>query len=89
MTLGHAVEKPNYLFPLYSGIWDATTIEVCWENPQSSNNTERQWVQSKVASTWENNSALIFTGWQKCTNTSKGIRILIAEAGPHVKKLGN
>lgn len=29
-----------------------------------------------------------FSGWAPCTTTSRGIRIIIADAGPHVQALG-
>ncbi|MCR6666326.1 MAG: M12 family metallopeptidase [Methyloversatilis sp.] len=85
-TIVHSEE--SYLFPLKSGIWDSTTIGVCWENPSPDNNSEREWVRRKVGSTWESYSKLQFIGWDKCSLNNNGIRILIQDDGPHVKALG-
>jgi len=69
--------------------WSSPTIPVCWENPTSTNASGRAWTQQAVEETWERHSSVIFTGWSKCNNTSKGIRILIDDDGPHTKGLGN
>ncbi|MCY1022470.1 FG-GAP-like repeat-containing protein [Pyxidicoccus sp. MSG2] len=71
-----------------TSLWSSPTISVCWENPTAANATERGWVQSATESTWGSVSAVDFIGWGTCTSTSSGIRILIADTGPHVKQLG-
>ncbi len=63
-------------------------INVCWENPTSANSADRTRVRQAVARTWEAESQVRFTGWGTCTSWSRGIRILIADEHPRVKKLG-
>src|SRR5262245_53311570 len=57
--------------------WENSSIPVCWENPTSVYKGEIDMVRKAVASTWEAASALRFTGWQKCVENNRGIRILI------------
>lgn len=68
--------------------WPKPNIYVCWENPSPTYQSEMALVRKAVASTWEAASALRFTGWQKCADNNKGIRILIEDSGPHTKGLG-
>jgi hypothetical protein len=68
-------------------LWSSPRIPVCWENPGSA--TEKGWVMKAVSSTWPTVSAVKFTGWRQCDSNSKGIRIEIADIGPHTKGLGN
>lgn len=74
---------------LQSSLWTIKSIPVCWENPSSTNATERGWVQNSISNTWERHSDLRFTGWGTCNENSSGIRILIADEWPRVKALGN
>ncbi|MFP2905562.1 M12 family metallopeptidase, partial [Pyxidicoccus sp. 3LFB2] len=76
------------LYVASTTLWRPMTIPVCWENP-GADATERQWVRSAVARTWEARSGVRFTGWGTCAATSTGIRININDSGPHVKVLGN
>ncbi len=75
-------------FPLRRAIWPNATIPVTWENPSPANAPERQWVQDAITRTWQAESGLTFTGWGRSQANSTGIRILIADDGPHVKALG-
>ncbi|QDT03105.1 Astacin (Peptidase family M12A) [Rubripirellula lacrimiformis] len=75
-------------FPLRRAIWPSATIPVTWENPSPANAQERQWVQDAITRTWQAESGLKFTGWGQSQASSTGIRILIADDGPHVKALG-
>lgn len=68
--------------------WPSPNIPVCWENPTPTDAAAMAWVKDSVERTWSAASALKFTGWAKCAPINKGIRIRIAEAGPHVKSLG-
>lgn len=68
--------------------WPSPNIPVCWENPTPSDAAAMDWVRDSVERTWSAASALKFTGWAKCAPINKGIRIRIADAGPHVKSLG-
>lgn len=92
-TVGFAQEEPkkefDKAFSLTSTIWETSKINVCWENPSSGNTTERGWVRDAVRDTWEKESRLTFTGWGTCQSSSMGIRIKIADEGPHVKRLGS
>ena len=68
--------------------WPSPNIPVCWENPTPVDAAAMAWVKDSVERTWSAASALKFTGWAKCAPINKGIRIRIADAGPHVKSLG-
>ncbi len=74
---------------LKSSIWRQGEISVCWENPTSQNAEGREWVRDSVKTTWEKYSALTFPGWKECNYASMGIRIRIADEGPHTKGLGS
>jgi len=80
---------PNEGYVLDTVIWGSNKIPVCWENLNDSNGTQRQWVRDAVSSSWENNSAVIFTGWNSCESNSQGIRIQVADSGPLVWALGD
>jgi Matrixin len=72
-------------------VWPFRVVFVCWESPTDQDQTQRNLVRSAVADTWEKQSALQFIGWQECTPSFAGIRILVkddANDGPHVKFLG-
>lgn len=71
-----------------STLWPDRACNVCWENPSASDATERGWVQDAVASTWEKESNIRFTGWGTCNAESRGIRIRIIDVRPNCKKLG-
>lgn len=75
------------LYVLRSSVWDNHTIPVCWENPSDA--IARAWVQQAVEGTWEANSDVDFTGWGTCAADASGIRIRIADIGPHTVGLGN
>ena len=68
--------------------WPTNSVAVCWENPSTETAQEQNWVQEAVAGSWEAYSALKFTGWEECLPNNKGIRIKIADDGPHTKGLG-
>lgn len=65
-----------------------TNIPVCWENPEEKFSSEMNIVKLAATNSWQAASALRFTGWQKCTPSNAGIRILVDDSGPHVKDLG-
>lgn len=71
-----------------TALWSSTSIPVCWENPTSNDETDRETTRSAVAATW-GAQGLSFTGWGACQAGSKGIRIRIADAGAHVLDLGS
>jgi len=75
-------------FPLRAAIWLNKKIPVYWENPTPDNEWGRKLVEQAVKRTWEKECGVEFTGWGKAEPDSKGIRMLIAEDGPHVKRLG-
>ena len=68
--------------------WPTLPIPVCWENPGNGDGNYRNIVRSAVEQTWERYSKIRFAGWNTCTSNSPGIRIRIADEGPHVKALG-
>ena len=67
-------------------IWPTNQINVCWE--QAGNAVQKRWVQEAVAATWETETAVDFQGWGVCTPASRGLRIRVADAHPHVTGLG-
>lgn len=72
--------------------WDAssdgtTYIPVCWENPDGYA-TERSWVKSAVADTWERAANISFHGWGKCSSNNEGLRIFIADTRSKTYGLG-
>lgn len=64
-------------------------VNVCWENEAEGSDHHRTIVRRAVAETWEAASALRFVGWGQCADSSRGIRIRIQDAGPHVIRLGS
>jgi Bacterial tandem repeat domain 1/Astacin (Peptidase family M12A) len=67
-------------------LWPSPNVPVCWETAGST--TEKNWVRQAVSTTWETASILNFTGWGQCNSNSKGIRIQVADVGPHTTELG-
>ena len=78
----------NKAYPLMAAKWPFNTVFVCWENGTENDAPQRQLVKDSITQTWEFHSGLEFLGWQACTPQFKGIRILIADQGPHVRFLG-
>lgn len=72
---------------LRSSVWPSTSISVCWENPGAWG-AEREWVRDAVERSWSAVSAVRFSGWGSCAWSSGGVRIFIADEGPHTKGLG-
>jgi hypothetical protein len=68
-------------------IWTTRLIPVCWETAGYA--TEKQLVRQTIEGTWERESAIDFTGWGSCSGAPPGIRIAIADVGPHTKGLGS
>lgn len=85
---GEQVVIRDKAFFLGPSKWPHDSIYVCWENPTADDVSERELVEDAVAKTWAANSRLEFKGWGKCEPATSGIRILIADAGPHTKGLG-
>ena len=84
------VDSEDYeAYVLSSSLWSSPSIPVCWENPSTSNDTERQWVREAIEGTWEAVSAVDFTGWGTCASGASGIRIRISDSGALVRALGN
>lgn len=82
---GHLRE---HAYILLESVWLKPSIYVCWENPSTRFQKEMDLVRQEVAQTWEHESQLRFTGWQKCALENNGIRIQINDSGPHTKGLG-
>ncbi len=81
-------ERTDELYVLETAIWASNIINLCWENPDQINQTERVLIQTAIKNTWEAVSLVDFIGWGECTNTSRGIRIQISDESSHTKKLG-
>jgi subtilisin family serine protease len=78
-----------------SSIWqwpdDAPNVLlVCWENPDPDPQqaADQMLVRQAVEESWQAHSQLRFQGWERCAPDSRGIRIRIADEGPHTKALG-
>jgi hypothetical protein len=65
-----------------SSLWKKMPIQVCWENPTDSNALERGWVRDAVEKTWAAAAKVSFSGWGECSQTDRGIRILITDSRP-------
>lgn len=63
-------------------------IAVCWENPSDGDVLQREIYRDAVAHSWEQYSAVKFVGWGACAERSVGVRIRIADTGPHTRSLG-
>lgn len=79
----------GYANILASSVWLTRTIYVCWENPEGASASDMEHVKAAIQGSWQANSSLTFSGWQKCAPVNKGIRIRIDDSGPHTKGLGN
>jgi len=74
---------------LSSALWPSTNIPVCWELAPGAYANERRLVESAVRSSWQANSRLQFSQtWSQCGAAARGIRIAVADTGPHTKGLG-
>jgi hypothetical protein len=83
------IENEKYGFVDRDAIWQQTTVPVCWENPSGETEAHRDLVKKAIEETWVRYSKLEFSGWERCANKNvQGIRILIANKHPHVKRLG-
>ncbi len=95
ISCGAANETSSDLdsYILTSSAWPVSggraTINVCWET--SGWATEKAMVRTEVERVFENQPEfhVDFTGWGDCASSSTGIRVRIADTGPHVKALGN
>jgi len=77
---------------LTSGVWANPVIPVCWESTPTGQQVERGWVQNAVEISWDANSRVDFTGWDKCaswTDRSVGVRIAVADKGARTLGLGD
>ena len=61
------------LYVLSVNVWPSNSIPVCWEAAGAA--TEHAWVQDAVTTTWQANSAVIFTGWGTCQPGATGIHL--------------
>lgn len=81
------------LYVLNNALW-GHSIAVCWENPDSGNATERDWVREALQQTWSFAADVTFTDWKRCPTYTfwsppyNGIRIRISDEGPHTQGLG-
>lgn len=77
----------NKSYVLRSTLWQNKNIPVCWET--SADPADRQLVRTAVEGSWQANSVVRFFGWGSCASNAQGIRIAVADSGPHTKGLGN
>jgi hypothetical protein len=84
---GPVIELP-FGSVLLSAIWGQEEIPVCWENPGDVKAAYRQLTRDAIRDTWAAVSKLRFMKWDTCDTDSLGIRIRVADEGPHVKVLG-
>lgn len=85
------------LFLLRSSIWHSPIINVCFEENYSDFDFEKNLVKS-ASEVWMSafldeqipeERRLKFVGFKTCKKGEKGIRILVNDGHPHVKKLGS
>jgi len=69
-------------------IWLLMPIPVCWETMDPEHADGRAWTQDAVENSWAKVANVSFTGWAACEDFARGIRINVAESGPHVVELG-
>ena len=72
-------------------LWRQSKIPVYWDNPDPSNEQEREWVKQAITETWQKECKIEFTNWNKCSGKNDiGIHILIQDDknGARVKELG-
>lgn len=84
-ALGNRSEE---LYYASTKLWPTNLIGVCWEKTPAAEATQREWVRDQVTKAYETETGVQFTGWNKCTSTSKGIRIRVADENPRTKALG-
>lgn len=78
-------------YPLTSAKWSSPSISVCWESSADGFAVEKGWVQSKVEAQYEGRTRIRLEGWQRCSSSSRGVRISVADGAgdnPHTKGLG-
>lgn len=70
--------------------WNIRVIPVCWENPSSTDQRERDLVKAAIDSTWEKYGDIDFDRWCDCKELpyNQGIRIKIIDNIPYTQKLG-
>lgn len=68
--------------------WPSGQIQACWENPTPENALHRDFVRRTVSGSWSAHADVTFSGWERCADDAKGLRIMLADEGPHVKALG-
>lgn len=84
-------EGEDFAFVALNERWpgdERVVIPVCWENPAAGSEENRAAVKAAAEETWAANSRIEFVGWGRCSYTQRGIRILIADRGPHTRGLG-
>ncbi len=65
------------LFVALSQKWPWNEIKVCWENPAGVYTTQEGWVRDAIRTTWELESAVSFTEWDRCAAGDPGISAAI------------
>ena len=90
---GEVTEFEKFGYIVRGSVWEfklgeTPKIFVCWENPNAENEHARRISQDQIVNTWQKESALLFSGWEKCTEENDGIRILYEDSGPHVQHFG-
>ncbi len=88
-------ERLHKAFVLRTSMWPQSEngtyhIPVCWEPASMAGAylTGRQTVRRAITEQWEQYSKIRFMNWGACDTNNKGIRILVADVGPHVVALG-
>lgn len=88
----HPQQTEQSLYVTSSKLWSRsgsiTEIPVCFENPDLSNETERELVRTSVEATWPSVAAVRFSGWGACSASARGVRIRIQDVGPYTLGLG-
>jgi hypothetical protein len=85
-----SIDRP-FAYVKLENVWrfsdgQSKVVHVCWETPGSV--TEKKWVVDAVTRSWQAGSGLRFTWHDTCPAGLQGIRIQVADTGPHTKGLG-
>lgn len=78
----------NYAFPSMADAWEINPIHVCWENMDKADSNLLELVRTAVEESWSRYSRLDFIGWEQCSPTTQGIRIVVKDDGPRTLGLG-
>lgn len=63
-------------------------IPVCFEELVAEDQRERELIRRAVVGSWGTVAAIEFTGFERCKDDDRGLRVVFADEGPHTEGLG-